>query len=85
LIKINNIRDYSLGKSSFPTVILVATIFSTYVSARASIADIGLVYSSGLIYGIPLLLSFILFIKVPYFADEHKLSSLIFSINNKIH
>ena len=58
--KINNIREYSLGKSSFPTVILVATIFSTYVSARASIADIGLVYSSGLTYGIPLLLSFIL-------------------------
>jgi Na+/proline symporter len=49
LIKINNIRDYSLGKSSFPTVILVATIFNTYVSARASIADIGLVYSSGLV------------------------------------
>ena len=26
--KINNIREYSLGKSSFPTLILVATIFN---------------------------------------------------------
>ena len=90
--KINNIREYSLGKSSFPTVILVATIFSTYISARASIADIGLVYSSGLIYGIPLLLSFILwfiqakvFIKNIYrFKDCITISDIMYKLYGKV-
>ena len=90
--KINNIREYSLGKSSFPTVILVATIFSTYVSARASIADIGLVYSSGLIYGIPLLLSFILwfvhakvFVSNIYrFQDCITISDIMYKLYGKV-
>lgn len=59
---VKNITEYTLGNRNFQTVTLVATVFATYISARASVGDVALIYSSGMIYGTALILSFILWI-----------------------
>ncbi|NRA73327.1 MAG: sodium:solute symporter family protein, partial [Rickettsiales bacterium] len=51
--KIKNIRDYTLGTKPFSTIVLLATVFATAVSARY-IGDIGKAYQLGLLFIIPL-------------------------------
>ncbi|NRA74293.1 MAG: sodium:solute symporter family protein, partial [Rickettsiales bacterium] len=50
--KIKNIRDYALGVKPFSTVVLLATIFATRISA-SYIGHIGKVHNLGLVYIIP--------------------------------
>lgn len=48
--EIKNIRDFALGGKYTPTVVLVATIFSTNIGAGASMGVIERIYSMGLIF-----------------------------------
>lgn len=48
--QINNLRDYTLGSQPFTTTILIATTFSTAISAHKTIGSVGKSYSMGLIF-----------------------------------
>jgi len=48
--KIKNIRDYTLGAKPFSTTVLIATTFSTAISAHKTIGSVGKSYSMGLVF-----------------------------------
>lgn len=55
--EIKNIRDFALGGKYTPTVVLVATIFSTNIGAGASMGVIERIYSMGIIFAAARMLS----------------------------
>lgn len=47
---VKNITEYSIGRGSFPTSIVVATIFATFIGADMMIGIIGAIYNEGLLF-----------------------------------
>jgi len=54
--QIKNLRDYTLGARPFTTTVLIATTFSTAISAHKTIGAVGKVYSMGLIFALSMFL-----------------------------
>ena len=50
--KIKNIREYAIGNRDFSTLVVVSTLFATFVSA-VRIGEISNVYAYGLVFAIP--------------------------------
>lgn len=48
--QIKNIKDYTLGAKPFTTTVLIATTFSTAISAHKTIGSVGKSYSMGLVF-----------------------------------
>lgn len=48
-----NIREYAVGKGSFHDVLMVSTIFATFVGAAYTIGTVDKVYSIGLLFAVP--------------------------------
>lgn len=47
---IKDIKEYTLGKGNFPTVVMVGTLFATGISSSTTIGGIGVIYSLNPIY-----------------------------------
>ncbi|NRA73486.1 MAG: hypothetical protein HRU36_01900 [Rickettsiales bacterium] len=60
--KIKNIRDYTLGTKSFPTIVLMVTTLATTLGAEKVIGNVGKIHKLGLTYIIPLI-----FVPLPWF------------------
>ena len=52
--KIKTIKEYAIGNKDFSTIVIISTIFATYVSAGATIGATEAIYRNGLIYALAL-------------------------------
>ncbi len=68
--QIKNIRDYTLGARPFTTTVLIATTFSTAISAHKTIGSVGKSYSMGLVFILSMFL-----IPVGWFIMAHLLAN----------
>lgn len=55
--KIHNIEEYTLGGRRFGTLVIVATLFATFISASATVGIVEKVYQLGLFYAITCVLA----------------------------
>jgi SSS family solute:Na+ symporter len=60
--KIRNIREYTLGNGSIPTLIMVSTTFATAMGASSCIGAIEVIYKKGFLYAVPQFFAFIYWI-----------------------
>ncbi|RZI47491.1 sodium:solute symporter family protein, partial [Rickettsiales endosymbiont of Peranema trichophorum] len=51
--EIKNIREYTLGNGSVSTVVLICTIFATYLSASSTVGTVEKIYTVGIFFAIP--------------------------------
>ncbi|RZI45433.1 sodium:solute symporter family protein, partial [Rickettsiales endosymbiont of Peranema trichophorum] len=51
--EIKNIREYTLGNGSVSTVVLVCTIYATYLSASSTVGTAEKIYTTGMFFALP--------------------------------
>lgn len=69
--KVSNIRDYALGRGTFSTGVIAATLFASHIGASSTVGAIQEVASFGLIFGVALFVQPLMWLLTSWiFADR---------------
>ena len=68
--QIKSIKDYAVGDRNFSTLVLVSTLFATFVSA-SRIGEVSAIYTYGVIFAVPFFFMPLNWLLVTYIYDRN--------------